>query len=216
MYIAVGFPSSAREDGAEVLYAGQDKGAMLKAIDAAIASKKFQLIGKLLRPLFQKHTMTPGVHVIVDCSPAHNAGLKAQSAALASGATAEEAASKGASVKLDAAKANALSLAKLAEDERGKFANLQREWQRQIAAAPGDNRLKVHIGHLETRAKNVVDSAITLATEAAERATAAEKDLAVKQKAAEDAKAAAEKAAAEKADAEKAQAEVESKGKKKK
>jgi len=183
MFIAIGFPSSAREEGAVVLYAGLDKGRMLAACDDAAKSEKFERIGKLIRPVFQRHAIEAAVLVKVDCSAAHNAGLSAERAALAAGIDPEAAAIKGAGVKADAAKALARRLQDLIEPEQKKFAAIKAECEKQIALAPMQPKVKEHFDGVLARAQAALDKVVKDAAEATEASDLAAKDLAAKEEA---------------------------------
>jgi len=119
MFIAIGFPSVKNEAGAEIVYLGLVRSEMQEAVAEATAEKRFNRIGILNRPLFQKVSLEAPRFEATDCSVEHNAGLTAERAQLALGTSAEDAALHGATVKLNGilvALPKAEAAAKLADD----------------------------------------------------------------------------------------------------
>jgi hypothetical protein len=180
MFIAMGFPTSAREAGAVVLYAGLDRAAMLKACDEASASKKFQRIGKLLRPMFQKHSLQRPVDVKVDCSAAHNDGLRAERNSLAAGCTELAAAIKGGEIRTDASKVFAETARNRATEETAKFLGMQKEGEGKIAAAPMNEQVKRSNELVIQRGRELLQKVLDAAHEAELAYAAAARDLAEK------------------------------------
>lgn len=177
MFIAFGFPTSAREEGAELLYVGLVKSEMLEACETAAKTGDFKVIGKLERPIFRRHSLEKPVVTVVDCSLAHNAGLSAHRNALAAGKSPADAALIQATVKADAAKVFAGKAKDLFDSEVAKFRLLQKQCAEKIAAAPMNPNVAKHVESIEKAGNVVVATAFKAYQDAKQASDAAAEAL---------------------------------------